>query len=132
MGRLPKPTRLLEISGSYEKHPERRRARRSEPVSTDPLGAPPERFQPGTKRYECWFELQQMLPEGVLTRADRWAAEIACMLMGDQRSGYTLKPGQLSQLTSLLARFGATPADRAKVAIGDSEEEDNPFSQIAG
>ncbi len=131
MGRMPKPTKLLEMSGAFEKHPERRRARRAEPVCQAPLGEPPERFADGTREQECWYELQRMIPEGVLTAADRWAAELACKLMAQVRKGYTLKPGELSQLTSLLARFGATPADRAKVTVNEKEPEENPFRKIA-
>lgn len=120
------------MSGAFDKHPERRRARRSEPTGLAPLGPPPERFTEGSREYLCWFELQKMLPDGVLTSADRWAAELACKLMAKSRAGYALKPGELSQLTSLLARFGATPADRAKVTVNEKDSEENPFREIAG
>ena len=56
-----------------------------------------------------------MVPTGVATSADRWGVELIVVAMTKYRAG-TAKSMDLQQISSLLARFGLTPADRSRVA----------------
>jgi phage terminase small subunit len=108
-----KPTAILEASGAFIKHPERRAARKNEPKPTGKLGAPPSFLSAEEKK--IWKELEGIITPGVLGNSDRWAIEIACNLMAKRRDG-SIKTQELSMLLSLLGRLGMTPADRSKVA----------------
>jgi hypothetical protein len=79
MGRPRKSTALLELSGYFRKHPDRRRARANEPVSNGPLGDPPEHFD--AQQCAMWKELARASPAGVLGGSDRAYFEILCGLM---------------------------------------------------
>src|SRR4051812_9883515 len=112
MGRPRTPSAVLELTGSFKKHPDRKKARAQEPVASGPIGTPPARFD--AELTEIWYEMVDLIPPGVLAKSDRLAVEIACRLtrkvFHDGING-----AELSTLNSLLARFGMTPADRSKV-----------------
>jgi hypothetical protein len=125
MGRPRKPTKALELSGAYEKHPERKADRAHEPKPEGPIGSPPAEFlieYPNSgylksgRLLALWNELIALAPPGVLTSADRWHVEIVCRLMEKQRYG-SLKGTELSQLSMLLGKMGLNPADRSKVSV---------------
>lgn len=129
MPRPRKPTALLELSGAFRKHPERKRP--NEPKPTGPLGAPPSRLSPDDR--VAWFELDAINPAGVLTNADRWLVELAARLMARLRQHGLggengLSAGQLAQLNRCLSQMGMTPADRSKVSVIVAREEPNPFT----
>lgn len=136
MARPRKPTSVLELTGQFKKHPERKRARKDEPTSNGPLGDPPKSFSSAEK--SCWVEILELAHQGVLTKADRWAVEVACRIMAKIRAKdggiggrYGASNGEVTQLSNLLGRFGMTPADRSKVGVPGKQEEDNPFAQLA-
>jgi hypothetical protein len=52
----------------------------------------------------------------VLTNADRWTVEIACVLMARQRAG-TITSSDLGKLIALMSRMAMTPADRSRVGV---------------
>lgn len=120
MARPPKPTKVLELVGAYKKNPQRKR--KSEPKPTQGIGA----FSEGpTALADVWDEVVAQVVPGVLTISDRLALELVCRLLAEIR----LKPdeisvGKVTALANLLGRFGLTPADRAKIAIPEEEEED--------
>lgn len=105
-------TRVLKARGSHVRHPERARARAREPKFTGPLGAPPEKMRPLHR--ELWFELATIVPPGVAEHSDRWTFEVLVCLMAKFREHRALG-GEVSQLLSLLAKFGMTPSDRSRV-----------------
>jgi hypothetical protein len=108
------PTSLLEIRGAFEHNPERRKDRENEPKPTGSLGPAPRTFKKEEKK--IWKELQEIVPPGVLTNADRWTVEIACVLMARQRAG-TITSSDLGKLIALMSRMAMTPADRSRVGV---------------
>jgi phage terminase small subunit len=126
MGRPPKPTKLLEMSGAVKKNPQRYAARKREPQPGDVLGPPPPHFliqEPATgfqraaRLRGIWDELVAQVPAGVLTSADAWLVECACYLMEKRRyQAGDFKSGDQAQLTGLLGKMGMTPVDRARMA----------------
>ncbi|MGC1784463.1 MAG: hypothetical protein WA708_18205 [Acidobacteriaceae bacterium] len=144
MGRPRKSTAELERNGSFEKHPERKRARAGEPKPQGPLGSPPARFlrtesAMAARQLEAWNELLTMVPPGVLTSAERWWCERAAVLMAESRYR-TLKASEETALANYLTKMGCNPADRSKVNIvpgapnvdrGDSSSNSNEFAALA-
>jgi len=85
MGLNRTPTAILEARGSFIGHKNRKEARAGEPVVTKKLGVPPKTFSDEQKN--LWREFAKMLPPGVATYADRWAAEIVVCAMAKFRAG---------------------------------------------
>lgn len=112
MARPRKPTEILEITGGFDRHPERRRS--AGPKSGLEIGDPPEDFEPDEAA--CWREFLAGYPPGVLTSADRWTLEHACRLHAKSRRFRGLAAAELGQLRTLLTELGATPASRSKIA----------------
>lgn len=118
-----KPAVLLEMSGSLEKHPQRRR---TEPVVAAPFGSPPAHL---TKEHKAaWREIAKAAPAGVLTGADRVAVELAArMLVRIRTTDFTA--AEANGLRALLGQLGMTPADRSKVSVPNAGTPTNPFSK---
>lgn len=125
MARPRTPTKVLDARGAFRKHPERKRDR--EPSVTTPLGAPPESL---TKQESAaWHEIAVGAPTSVLTESDRLSVELAARLLVESRTDWVnFTAAKLARLQSLLATFGMTPSDRAKLSIGCHQPDDNPFS----
>lgn len=153
MPRPPKPTAILELSGSFKTHPERRR--HNEPVDSRGIGECPDRLPDEMRPY--WDEIVTMAAPGVLKISDRWAVELAARLMHKAVNGpnipairrlvktlkltgdaaaetvsrlikiETIASAELSTLRSLIGGFGYTPADRSKLSIAP-EKKQNRFS----
>lgn len=117
MGRMHTPTAILDARGAFIHHPERKRP--NEPVVTEPLGGPPKHLTPDQKK--LWKEFVRMCPAGVVKYSDRWSVERIVLLMDRQRKD-TIKIAEASQLDHLLARFGMTPSDRARVSVEQPKE----------
>lgn len=128
MSRPRTPTAILEQKGAFRKDPQRKEARKSEPRPTGELGDAPEHLSEAQKA--IWAELSGICPPKVLTNADRWTVEIAVRLMAKVRDD-SITNGQLAQLIVCLSRMGMTPADRSKVGVPQSPEEESPFTAIA-
>ena len=127
MGLNRTPTAILECRGSFIGHKNRKEARAGEPLVTKKLGSPPKTFTDHQKK--IWREFSKIVPAGVATYADRWAAEIVVSTMAKFRAG-TITGGERSQLTSLLSRFGLTPADRARVVATVVPKPDYDWSDL--
>jgi len=122
-------SRVLKARGSHLRHPERARARAKEPKYTGPLGAPPKEMRAGHRR--LWSELADLVPAGVAEHSDRWTFEVLVCLMAKFRSGMALG-GEVSQLLSLLAKFGMTPSDRSRVSVAPPRApKSDPWSKFA-
>ena len=127
MGLNRTPTAILEARGSFIGHKNRKEARAGEPVVTKRLGSPPKTFTDEQKK--LWREFAKMVPAGVATYADRWAVEIVVCAMTKFRAG-TITGGERSQLTSLLSRFGLTPADRSRVVATLAPKEESEWAEL--
>lgn len=125
-GRPRKPSAIMEASGAFDRDPQRRR---KDPETTGELGRPPRHLKPD--RAKIWKEIAKNLPVGVARNADRLAFEILVELTFQFRFG-EVTGAQLSNMSSLIARFGGTPSDRAKVAQPVSTKVDatNPFTEF--
>lgn len=123
-----KPTKLLELSGSFISHPDRKRAREGEPVPNKPIGAPPKHLSKEAKA--MWRDVVKTVPAGVIGDCDKWALEALCVLFCRFRAG-TIKSMEMTALNSLFTRFGLTPADRARVkASATQQKEDDPWDAL--
>ena len=127
MGLNRTPTAILESRGSFIGHKNRKDARAGEPVVTKKLGSPPKTFTDEQKK--LWREFAKMVPAGVATYADRWAVEIVVCAMAKFRAG-TITGAETAQLTSLLSRFGLTPADRSRVVATLAPKPDDDWSDL--
>ena len=127
MGRNRTPTAILESRGSFINHKDRRDARAGEPVVTKKLGGPPKIFT--DEQRKLWHEFAKIVPAGVATYADRWAVEIVVCAMAKFRAG-TICGAETGQLTSLLSRFGLTPADRSRVVATLVPRPDDDWSDL--
>lgn len=121
------PTKILELRGSFDHNPSRKKERMNEPVVTNPLGNPPKRLTDQEKI--AWREISNNCAYGVLTKADRHSLEIAAVLLAEfWVNSVNMKGTHLSALERLLAKFGMNPADRSKVRVPEPKKE-NPFAK---
>ena len=127
MGLNRTPTAILEARGSFISHKNRKDARAGEPVVTKKLGSPPKTLTDEQK--QTWREFAKMVPAGVATYSDRCAVEIVVCAMVKFRAG-TITGAERSQLTSLLSRFGLTPADRSRVVATLAPKLDDEWSDL--
>jgi len=72
-----------------------------------------------------------MVPTGIATYADRRAAEIVVCAMAKFRAG-AISGAETAQLTSLLSRFGLTPADRSRVVATVAPKPEDEWSDLDG
>ena len=94
---------------------------------TKKLGSPPKTLTDEQK--QTWHEFAKIVPPGVATYADRWAAEIVVCVMAKFRAS-TITGAETGQLTSLLSRFGLTPADRSRVVATLAPKLDDEWSDL--
>jgi hypothetical protein len=127
MGLNRTPTAILEARGSFINHKNRKDARAGEPVVTKKLGGPPKSFTDEHKK--LWREFAKIVPPGVATYADRWAVEIVVCSMAKFRAG-GISGAETGQLTSLLSRFGLTPADRSRVVATPASKEESEWAEL--
>ena len=127
MGLNRTPTAILEARGSFINHKNRKEARAGEPVVAKKLGSPPKTLTDEQKK--LWREFSKIVPPGVATYADRWAVEIVVSTMAKFRAG-AITGAETGQLTSLLSRFGLTPADRSRVVATLVPKPDDEWSDL--
>jgi hypothetical protein len=110
-GRNRKSAARKKLEGNAGK----RRARKpiGQKFVSGPLGPPPKHLKPAQQ--SVWNELSLIVPEGAVQSSDRWAFELLVCLMSKFRRGMA-KAGEVNQISSQLARFGMTPADRDRVS----------------
>ena len=112
-----KPLAAAIASGAYAKNPQRYRGR-SEPLVSDPLGAPPSWLDEHAAA--AWTDFDLRLPW--LNRSHRCVVEIASILQGRMARGELGVPG-MNLLRIALGQLGATPADSAKVRWEEPEDD---------
>ncbi len=123
------PTKVLELRGAFDKHPERKSERSGEPKPKGNLGQPPKRLSAGAKT--AWREFAKHAPEGVFGDSDRVAVEIASVLLAEFREDPAeFSAARMARLDSLLGRFGMTPADRSKVVVDKKADDADPWADL--
>jgi hypothetical protein len=118
--------RLLEASGAFRHHPQRRASRLGEPMPAGPLGDPPDWLN--QKERVCWAELVDGALPGVLAKSDRIALAAMSVLYASIKARKT-NAAAYSQFRRYQAEFGMTAASRANVSVPPTERE-NPFADI--
>jgi hypothetical protein len=125
MGRPRLPTKVLTMRGSFEKHPERKKAREGEPEVSRGIGDPPKQLNEAEQAR--WAEIRDWAPW--LTIADRPLLEQTVRLWMLDRSGKaTAADSKLFQ--SNLTRLGMTPADRSRVKVADAPKRESKLAQL--
>ena len=128
MARHPAPTALALLKGADKQNPQRYRERKKAATAAAGIGDVPEYLTGGGA--VVWLEVAPLMVEGVLTVADRVAWCALCELEAERREAPREFTGaKYATLVSLLARFGMTPSDRAKVSIAD--DSDKPANEFA-
>lgn len=121
-----KPTNVLELSGAFKHDPQR--ARPDEPDGKGDFPADPP-FHLDSKQAECWREIADACPAGVLTGSDGHIVEMTAILLADFRErGASMENGKLGRLSILLGRLGMDPSGRAGLKVDKRRE--NPFSDF--
>ena len=115
------PTTILEARGSFEKHPERKRARAAEPEVIGELGEAPASLD--VEEGSIWKELALLLTPGVAGGSDRSAFEELVRLKARSRKR-ELNAAEQGLLLNYLVKFGMTPSDRSRVAAPRGENAD--------
>lgn len=124
MPRPRKPTETLELAGAFKKDPQRKRP--IGPKSEAPLGEPPGYF--ADDEATVWAEVQNIVPPGVLTGADRFVVELLSRLVAKFRRDW-LTGAEMSQMTWCCSHLGMTPTDRSKITV-QQEKEASPFDEF--
>lgn len=132
---MPTPKNSLakaRLTGATAKDPQRYKGRSEPRTSGLPVGNPPEYL--GKEAKAVWRELSASL--GWLIREDRAAIELASVALGQVRefvkAGEPVPASLMAASNTALGKLGATPADRAKVAMpADDGDEDDPFAAFA-
>ena len=126
----PLPLSQAELTGATAKNPARYRDRKKAPKPAPGIGEAPEFLTGGAA--VVWLEVVPTMVDGVLTVADRLAWCSLCELEAERREAPREFSGaKFATLVSLLARFGMTPSDRAKVSITDEQDKPaNPFAEF--
>ena len=121
-GRKRTPTSVLNLRGSFDKHPEREREREDEPNLPLGVGDPPARFDGG--QVEAWNELAE---DGAvwLTVAYRKNMEIAAFLLAQWRragGGLDAKEMALYQRALSDLHFGAANIKAKAIKKDDAKK----------
>ena len=126
------PSKILSITGSDKAHPER--VNHNEPKPVEKVGNAPRHLTDVQK--SIWREIIEQVPMGVITKMDRMALELVCVLMDrfrkaaepltvDMLNGDLAVPkmqgNELSTLMKGLQTLGMTPADRSRVCDGGGQ-----------
>jgi len=113
MARPRKPTHLHIVQGTLTAA--RRRARRGEPIVSDPIGPAPD----GVDKV-IWDEIVAAIPAGVAGAPDRLITELATRLVRQMRAG-PVSPALAAQVRGCLQSLGLTPGDRSRVTAQAAE-----------
>ena len=124
-----KPTAVHELSGAYRKNPQRGRARANEPAPKAGIGPAPGHLS--EVESQCWDELVNIAPNGVMYDSDRVHLELTAKLLAYVRAQGIegTSPQLLNRLSVCLGKLGLTPADRSSIVVDDRHTA-NPFARL--
>ena len=125
MGRPPKPTELLLLSGAARKNPKRIKAREGEPKPPAvPVGGPPQKwmifspdygYQRAAKLRVLWDNCLAMWPW--VTFSDRDALEDYCRFKLELDEGRKLSGSELTAMIRIRSELGGTGSGRARLGV---------------
>jgi P27 family predicted phage terminase small subunit len=141
LGRPRKPTQSLERSGQFRE--DRHGGRKQGPKFAGEPALPTGLSADAKKHWE--LVVPALVASGVATAVDGPALEAMCALWGELQAARRIKipawdmqgkrqrqmmiASALREWRNLAARFGLTPADRARIEVGPNEEK-NPFEEF--
>jgi len=118
-----KPTALLEVTGAYQKNPQRRK--KAEPKPRMGIGRFPKNA-PCTPE-SVWDELVDNICPGVLGNSDRVVMETLAHLLSQFRTDPVEFPAaKMTIMERCLGKLGMTPVDRTRVVAEQAEDKTNP------
>jgi hypothetical protein len=118
MGRLRKPSNVLELNGAFKQHPSRRRKAVRPPDRV--VGDPPEHFD--EYQVQAWTEIVRDAPSGVLKASDRQSVELLATLIAEFRQApYAMNAAKHGATLKLLTHFAMTPSSRENFSIPDQD-----------
>lgn len=126
MARPRKPIEELKLSGAFAKNPNRRR---TAPKSTKTIGTPPRYFTDDEK--VCWKEILRDSIPGVLTGADRWLVEAACLVMAKMRRREPMNGPERMTLMQAITKAGLSPVDRQRLTGPASDDQPDEEDRLA-
>lgn len=118
---MPRPRQPLAkaiVSGAVLKDPQRYRDRKD--PTNQPLGHAPVWFDAGQK--DAWNFFRRELPW--LTESDRALLEITTPVRASLADGREVPINRLNFYRLCLSQLGASPSDRSKISMPETEEED--------
>jgi hypothetical protein len=127
MGRPRKPTSILELTGAFEKNPNRAILRVNEPIPSNDVGDPPPYFNEYLT--SIWNEIIENAAPGVIKRSDRLVIEAWCQIIAYIRCGIAQAP-TFAQHKAYAQQFGMTPAARSLVQV-PQDDNGNEFAKAA-
>ena len=124
MGRPLTPTSILDASGAFKRHPERKN--KNEPIVTNPFPDSPPLFLSDQEK-ACWNEVVSLAPAGVLTASDPLIVEVIARLLAEYRElGPEMLITKVTRLCQEMAKIGLTPSGRAGLSV-EKPKEANKF-----
>ena len=121
-GRKRTPTSVLNLRGSFDKHPERAREREDEPKLPLGVGEPPEHFDAG--QVEAWDELA-LKGAAWLTIAYSPVLEVAAFLLAQwRRAGGGLDAKEMALYLKAMSdlHFGAASIKAKAIKTDDDDK----------
>lgn len=118
---MPRPRKSIaqaRLTGSYAINPGRYSAR-TEPLVTDPLGAPPGWLT--VPQRAVWRDIERRMPW--LNKSHRGITGIAAILQAKLADGALGLPG-MNLLRMTLGQMGATPATAQHAVVAEPENDD--------
>ena len=124
-GRPRKPTALLEATGAFVIHPERRKQRKHEPHITGGVVKP--HYLRG-KASGIWDEVApQLVAAGILTTTGaRTFATWCCLEAEWERSPQRMNASRIAQKIRIGQAFGMDAASQARLSIKECENSSDP------
>lgn len=116
-GRPRTSTKILELRGSFKKHPERKKDREEEPqAETLRTKAPPRWMTLTRAQRRYWKRIMEHAPAGVITRADLATVQAAAILWEQMdRQGDAFPMAGYTKLFQVLGQLGMMAGDRSKL-----------------
>lgn len=113
MAKQRTPAKILELRGSFKKHPERKR---TDPETNGDLGPPPDRLTDMQKL--AWWEIVENHYEGVLCKAHRHIVEYLSIKLAHMwETGEADKEVRIT-----IAALGMDPVNASKLVSPDKKK----------
>ena len=123
-----KPTALRELHGTAN----RNKQRNIDSPATATRGIGPAGNVLSENQRAIWDEIVGISYAGVMGEADRIALELMCRLVEEMRLNFAeMSASKMTQLNSILSKFGMTPSDRTKITVPKIEKA-NGFAALHG